>query len=231
MYQTREQATTEQLAFVNSAGNAIIKVNNTTSGANDPTFGRPSIKIMSNATVPAGSLVIMDAIHMPFGCSVWPAYWMQGPNWPNDGEIDIVENVNLATTNRYTLHTLDGCTHPDATSSSGIETGTVVSTDCFNATNGDEGCIVQDPSTNSYGSGFATNGGGVFAMLWNDDGIKIWFFTRSSVPGDMDTSSPNPDGWGTPTAFWPTSSCDTSKFFSPQTLIFVSIRDLFSFLL
>lgn len=208
-----------------------MKVDNTTSGANDPTFGRPSIKIMSNATVPAGSLVIMDAIHMPFGCSVWPAYWMQGPNWPNDGEIDVVENVNLATTNRYTLHTLDGCTHPDATSSSGIETGTVVSTDCFNATNGDEGCIVQDPSTNSYGSGFATNGGGVFAMLWNDDGIKIWFFTRSSVPGDMDTSSPNPDGWGTPTAFWPTSSCDTSKFFSPQTLIFVSIQDLFSFLL
>lgn len=46
-----------------------MKVDNSTNGANDPTFGRPSIKIMSNATVPAGSLVLMDAVHMPFGVS------------------------------------------------------------------------------------------------------------------------------------------------------------------
>lgn len=69
LYQTREQAASENLTFVNSAGNVIMKVDNTTNGANDPTFGRPSIKIMSNATIPAGSLVIMDAVHMPFGVS------------------------------------------------------------------------------------------------------------------------------------------------------------------
>ncbi|KAI5115196.1 hypothetical protein M0805_000710 [Coniferiporia weirii] len=220
LFQSREAATSSQLAFVNSAGNAIIKVDNTTNGAGDDTFGRPSIKIMSNGTVSEGSLVVMDALHVPFGCSVWPAFWMQGNNWPVGGEIDVFENVNLATNNRYTLHTTDGCKHPDNSSStSSIETGTVLSTDCFNATAENEGCSVQDPSTTSYGADFASNGGGVFAMLWNGDGIKTWFFNRSSIPGDID-NKPNPDDWTTPTAFWPTSSCDASKFFSDQTLIF-----------
>ncbi|THH07641.1 hypothetical protein EW145_g3245 [Phellinidium pouzarii] len=217
LYQSFEQATSSKLAFVNDAGNAIIKVDNTTSGVGDPNFGRPSVKMYSNATVSQGSLVVMDALHVPYGCSVWPAFWMQGSNWPVDGEIDMFENVNQATNNRYTLHTTDGCTHPDNSSSSSIETGTVISTDCFNATADNQGCSVQDPSTSSYGAGFASNGGGVYAMLWDDD-ISVWFFSRSSIPTDI--ASPNPDNWGTPTAFWPKSSCDASKFFKDQTLIF-----------
>ncbi|KAH8109492.1 concanavalin A-like lectin/glucanase domain-containing protein [Phellopilus nigrolimitatus] len=220
LFQPREAALTSQLAFVNSAGHAIIKVDNTTNGASDPTFGRASIKMSSNATVPQGSLVVMDAVHVPFGCSVWPAFWMQGPNWPAGGEIDVFEGVNQELNNRFTLHTADGCQHPDNASSTSIETGTLLSTDCFNATNGNQGCSVEDPSTTSYGADFAQNGGGVYAMLWNDDGIKTWFFNRSSIPSDINGSAPNPDGWTTPTASWPTSSCDVSKFFGAQTLIF-----------
>lgn len=35
--------------------------------------------------------------------------WMTGPNWPINGEIDIIEGVNSATVNGMTLHTDAGC--------------------------------------------------------------------------------------------------------------------------
>ena len=67
LFQSRSQAMQEQLTYVNPAGRAVIKVDNTTDGHMDPTFGRPSVKLLSNATVSQGSLTILDAVHMPFG--------------------------------------------------------------------------------------------------------------------------------------------------------------------
>lgn len=84
-----------------------------------------------------------------------------------------MENVNQMTFNQYTLHTLDGCAHPASATG---QTGSVLSTDCFNATNGNSGCAVKESQDNSYGAGFASVGGGAFAALWNSDGISTWFF-------------------------------------------------------
>jgi hypothetical protein len=82
---------------------------------------------------------------------------------------------------------------------------------------------VKVPSTNSYGAGFVQNGGGVYALQWKGDGLRFWFFERASIPEDLPGDSPNPVGWGPPTAFYPSSSCDLNKFFVPQSLVLVSL--------
>ncbi|KAG9007178.1 hypothetical protein FRB94_014561 [Tulasnella sp. JGI-2019a] len=75
-------ATSSQLAYVNSAGNAIIKVDNTSTVLyNDK---RNTVRIASKDRFNVGSVWVTDMLHVPYGCSVWPAWWSQAPGWPWD---------------------------------------------------------------------------------------------------------------------------------------------------
>ena len=68
--------------------------------------GRDSVRISSTKSWGVGSLVVVDLAHAPGGqCGTWPAMWMLGPNWPNNGEVDIIEGVNGNTNNLMSLHT------------------------------------------------------------------------------------------------------------------------------
>eukprot|EP00026_Physarum_polycephalum_P003789 Phypoly_transcript_03803.p1 GENE.Phypoly_transcript_03803~~Phypoly_transcript_03803.p1 ORF type:complete len:709 (+),score=102.89 Phypoly_transcript_03803:251-2128(+) len=172
--------------------------------------GRGSVRITSNK-VYNGGLFLFDVIHMPIGCGTWPAIWTVGPNWPNEGEIDVIEGVNNGNRNSMTLHTKAGCNMP----SNPLETGSAGSRNC----QGNQGCGVTDSRTSSYGTGFNNIGGGVHAMLWSSSGVKVWFFSRNAIPSDISSGHPNPDSWGTAAANFPFGSNCPSNFFQNHQIV------------
>jgi len=144
-----------------------------------------------------------------------------GPNWPAGGEIDIVEGVGDYTNDQATIHTNVGCTLASSTPSVLDISGSIVGgTDCAALTTGNQGCGIRASTNNSFGAGFNSNGGGVYAMKWDSTGIAVYFFPRGSEPGDITAGAPQPDGWGTALARWPAVSCDPFTFFTNHSAIF-----------
>lgn len=121
------------------------------------------IRITTKDFYDYGSLWIIDVLHLPFGCSVWPAFWSKGTLWPNDGEIDIIESINMNPNNQMALHTTQGCMHQgDA-----VQSGHNVGLDCSTGS----GCVVIESKPNSYQAGFAASGGGVWATQYDVTGV------------------------------------------------------------
>jgi hypothetical protein len=138
------------------------------------------------------------------------------PNWPAGGEIDIIEGVNDQSTDSITLHTAPGCTVSNSNSASGTVT---LETDC-NDNNANTGCGVSTSDSSNYGTGFNAAGGGVYAMQWSSDGIYVWFWSRGSIPGDVSGGTPDPTGWGAPTAAFSGSGCDFDTYFQNNNIVF-----------
>ncbi|SJL02708.1 uncharacterized protein ARMOST_06043 [Armillaria ostoyae] len=192
-----DQATgsANKLAFVNDAGNAILKVDNSTD-------------------ITSTQLVYRD--------SVWPAFWTFGgtdAEWPMFGEIDIVEGINLQTNNRMSLHHNDSsCVQP----ANPGQSGQTFNSNCSSG-GGGVGCTISETKPNSYGESFAQNGGGAFALQFDVSGAYIWFWPRQNIPKSLTsaTSTSNMDttDWGLPSAAFPSSGCNLQKLFSPQRLI------------
>jgi len=204
------------LLEVNSAGNAVMRVETTPNVSGN----RKSIRIATQTGF-NGGLVIMDAVHMPTGCGVWPAFWTDGPNWPNGGEIDIVEGVNDYTNNQATVHTNTGCNLASSNATSLSMSGSVIGgTDCSALNTGNQGCGIRAGTGKSFGPGFNSNGGGVYAMKWDTTGIAVYFFPRGSIPADITAETPLPDSWGQAQARWPAVACDPFKFFNNHHAIF-----------
>ncbi|KAI0645466.1 concanavalin A-like lectin/glucanase domain-containing protein [Trametes meyenii] len=204
-------ATQSKLAYVNDAGHAIIKVDDTSFVPFN--YKRDSVRVTTKDFFPVGSVVLFDATHLPFGCSTWPSFWMKGMNWPMGGEVDIFEGVNKMTANQMALHTQPGC----SLSASASQTGKAGTTDCSSGT----GCTVSETQDNSYGQAFASAGGGVWAMQLESSGINIWFWSRNNVPDSVTNAGKtiDPSSWGTPSASFGSSSCDINKFFAPQQMV------------
>ncbi|KAH9479409.1 putative endo-1,3(4)-beta-glucanase [Psilocybe cubensis] len=214
-YQTRENAINKGLAYVQQDGAAVLAVDDYSTV---PVNGRrDSVRIFSKKSYSNG-LFIADFFTMPHGCSVWPAYWSFGPNWPSAGEIDVLEGVHNQLTNQMSLHTSAGCSLPSKLSQTEA-TSNILHTECVSSGESNIGCSFSDTDPQSYGHNFNVAGGGVFAHLWDNTGIKIWRFSRGNIPADITSKNPNPASWGVPAANFPSSSCDIASHFFEHNLV------------
>lgn len=229
-YVSADEAKSSNLAYVRDDGVAVMTVDTTTTLAVSDSEQRNSVRITTKKSYGQG-LFIFDILKAPHGCSTWPAAWLVGPNWPSGGEIDVVEGVHENVYNQMTVHASAGC-QLDATKSlaGGVTlradqnplemfTGTVLETECDATINSNAGCGIMDYDTTSYGAGLNDAGGGVYATLWDNVGVRIWFFKREDVPADITGSTPDPTTWGTPRAYWAASSC-ASSFFNNLSIVF-----------
>ncbi|KAG1803909.1 glycoside hydrolase family 16 protein [Suillus plorans] len=202
-YQSKLEAQSKGLAYVNDCDNSTVLAVDSTSAV-APGSNRDSAHITSQKSY-NGGLFVIDTSNMPVGCSTWPT-----------GEINIVEGVNNQVTNQMTLHsgTSQSCTIAKSGVSADLSTGQVLGTDCYSTGNADAGCSVEDADTNSFGYGFNNAGGGVIALLWDtSSGMSVWHFAHSEIPVDLTAQTPNPSTWGTPAGFWFAQSCDISANF------------------
>ncbi|KAG5993437.1 hypothetical protein E4U43_003496 [Claviceps pusilla] len=211
-YVDHDTATREGLVGYNKGG-IFMGVDHQTKY---PAKGRKSVRVTSQKSFTRG-LFIADIAHMPGSiCGTWPAYWMFGPEWPGNGEIDILEGVNTQTKNHITLHTKPGC----KISNHGTLSSTkFASADC-GAAGTSAGCGQHTADNQNYGDGFNAIGGGVYATEWTSDHIAIWFFPRSKIPDDIKAENPNPKQWGTPVArFVGGPTCTIDEHFSKNQIV------------
>ncbi|KAH9819524.1 family 16 glycoside hydrolase [Melampsora americana] len=166
---------------------------------------RKSFRLVSKHTFTTGSLVIVDVLHMPAACGAWPSLWTVAKDaWPEKGELDIIEGVNLFTQNSLSAHTKPGFwMKPTGFTSEFMLKGAqqVNQTNCDAIGTNDQGCGLRDRAVNSFGEPFNAGQGGVFVLEWTAEAISMYFFPRESIPRDITSGSPSRTSlWGHPRA-------------------------------
>lgn len=220
VYQGRPHAISSNLSYIGNDGIAYIQ----TDFREKAPLGRKSVRISTKKSYTRG-IFVLDAVHMPQGCGVWPAFWTTAiESWPNKGEIDILEGVNLETDNAFTLHTGPGCRMARYRK----QKGNSESMDCdVKASNQwpNQGCGVKTPE--SFGSAFNQKHGGVVVMQWTEDVIRTWIFDRGVVPFDVSVDAPQPDldvtKWGLPDATFDSINCNIAEIFRDHVII-INVR-------
>uniref|UniRef100_A0A8H7NEI5 GH16 domain-containing protein n=1 Tax=Bionectria ochroleuca TaxID=29856 RepID=A0A8H7NEI5_BIOOC len=187
-------------------------------GAYNP--GRPSVRLESKQAYNRG-LFIARFSHLPQAtCGLWPAFWTYGKDWPNDGEIDIYEGWNDATFNGPALHTGNSAKYGQCKISNDGQTGVVKTDNCDNTYSNEplqyqnQGCAVND-----YAAPYGAANGGVYAMEWTSDSIKLYSWSTGNAPANVNSDSPDTDTWGQPNVYLKNSMCNVDGHFSNQKLV------------
>eukprot|EP01084_Bolivina_argentea_P029654 55063_1 len=205
----------ESMGYINTTANSVYIGTDMTHVLPNNAKGRTGICIGTKQLYKNG-LFILHASHMPYGCGVWPSWWMtDGDYTAKVCEIDTIEGINLFNDDRTTLHTKQTCDYSS-------QQGNIQMTGKWDSTNCDDsynvGCSIEPNVQQSYGVGFNSNGGGVFAHENNPNlGIvRMWFFTNDQVPDDIKQKKPDPNNWGKPYAAYPSGSWCPQSIFNTQ---------------
>ncbi|KAH9946640.1 glycoside hydrolase family 16 protein [Amylocystis lapponica] len=219
-YTDKDTAISDGLAYVTDDNIVIMRGDNMTTLAQG--VYRNSVRVSSQKQYNTG-LFILDINMAPWGCAVWPAWWtVGGGQWPFTGEIDIIEGVHDNEHNQVTWHSGPNCNLTENANYSGspVETNGVPNSDCYGLLSGNAGCGIVEWSRASYGPIFDSQGGGVFAMKWDEDGIAVWSFYRAAVPADVVSGEPTPSTWGVPVAVLEPSGCNPITNFVNHSIVF-----------
>jgi hypothetical protein len=173
---------------------------------------RESVRLEGRKRYDRG-LFVLDLDHMPAGPGVWPAFWLTDEgDWPDHGEIDIVEGINNQTRAKTALHTSAQCNMfahvPDYAKTGTWDRATGIpdtftgklnnetnkeADDCWNEAAhqwGNQGCVAIDDQEGSIGEPVNEKGGAVYALEWDPANryIKSWSFSRDTLPSNLRTS-------------------------------------------
>lgn len=215
-YVPQAQAAQLNLTYASSSS-ATLRVDTSVGPEDVPnaSTGRFSVRVTSKKTYNKG-LFLFDIRHSPYGCGTWPALWLTDPShWPEHGEIDVMEAVNQADEgNQMTLHTTDGCSMNVRRK----QQGQTLDKNCDHDANDNAGCGVRGDG-DSIGAGFNQDEGGVMAVEWREEGIRMWQFPRGHIPDDISGRKPNPGAWGEAAADFPSTHCDIGNHFRNQSIV------------
>merc|ERR1712226_264485 len=139
---------------------------------------RKSFRLSSKQTFSPGTLVVVDVLHMPAACGAWPALWTvaRDGTWPQKGEIDIIEGVNLFTTNSMSVHTKPGFSMKTDGFSATFMLNGDQKADCDVSATNDQGCGLRDPDSKSFGEPYNAAKGGFHVLEWTNEAINVYFF-------------------------------------------------------
>jgi hypothetical protein len=154
-------------------GNGDLDITALGSGS-DWTSGRIQTSSANVGAPAGGELEVTASILQPSGgLGYWPAFWMLGPGeWPENGEIDIMEDVNSRSELSGTVHCGSDpggpCNEPD-----GIGSGLVGCSGCQSGYN-TYTMILNRTNTSDESITFYLDGNAYFTVTESQVGASTW---------------------------------------------------------
>ncbi|KJK73676.1 hypothetical protein H634G_11048 [Metarhizium anisopliae BRIP 53293] len=223
-YQNLENARSKGLTQIKN-GEVYLGVDHT-SLLDSSAEGRDSLRVISKDKFKYG-LIVTRFSHLPSRvCGGWPAYWTLGVGeWPKAGEIDLYEGWNLNIYNKPAIHVGTEEEVGKCIADQGNQEATLRTTNCDNTFADNvtqwrrQGC--QSEETVNSNSIWASPEGGIQALEWTKDYIKIFTWPHGKEPSNLgqatvvDTSL-----WGKPSVQILGSQCDIDRVFAEQQILF-----------